>query len=102
MGLSVSVVVPIGPGHETFAAEAIDTVHRAWRLTRGPFSSLTVTAVDDTSGRRGRSAARNAGVSDEPCDWYFFLDADDLMMPRAFSLVDLASPATFGEIWLNN
>jgi hypothetical protein len=40
-------------------------------------------------------------LDDNPADWHFLLDADDEMAPGAFSLVDLAAPATFGAVCLN-
>lgn len=97
-GLSVAVVIPVGPGHQLVSARARFSVERAWVTNRGPFSHLDIRVVDDSAGL-GRSQARNRGLSD-PADWYFLLDADDQMMPGAFGLVQDA-PATFGAIVLD-
>src|SRR5258707_1370425 len=83
------VVMPVGPGHELFALDAIDSVTNA--ATRpGAFDDVCVVRVDDLNGELGRSAARNDGVKRAKgagADWLFFLDADDLMHPDAFEAV---------------
>lgn len=65
-----------------------------------PFESVQQVVIDDTKGTIGRSAARNVGMSYH-ADWYFFLDADDMMEPDALSRNDFLSPATFGAIRLD-
>lgn len=99
--LSCAVVIPVGPGHEAFSRDAAASVVRAWEHDPGPFSSLQLAVVLDTDGRLGRSRARNQGLDSHPADWHFLLDADDEMMPRAFLLVDLEAPATFGAVLLD-
>lgn len=99
--MKLAVVIPVGPGHETYAQDAKDSVRLAWERTHGPFDAIGVACVSDARGELGRSAARNAGVRSMEADWYFFLDADDALMPNAFGLVDLEYPATFGAVCLN-
>lgn len=94
-------MIPVGPGHEDFAHSAVRSVETAWRYSHGVFSALEIVTVPDPDGVMGRSAARNSGVSEHPSDWYFFLDADDEMLPPAFTLVRPDYPATFGAVCLN-
>ena len=88
-GLKCAAVTPIGPGHVERARECRASIEAAWRVHRGPFSALEFCFIDDSRGELGRSKARNLGVQaalEARADWIFFLDADDLMTPRAFSL----------------
>lgn len=97
--VTCAVIIPVGPGHEVYAVDAVASAWAAWHLGRGPFTDLAVVVIDDTRGEMGRSAARNRGMDENPTDWHFFLDADDQMMPGAFGMVDLSSPATFGAVF---
>ena len=99
--MKITVVVPVGPGHQQYASAAVASVTRAWEKDRGPFKSMIMATMFDSGGKMGRSKARNTGMETWPADWFFLLDADDEMMPDAFGLVDLTQPATFGAIWLN-
>lgn len=87
--LKCAAVTPVGPGHAERARDCRISIEAAWRAGSGPFSQLDFCFVDDGLGMLGRSKARNAGVRqarDAGADWIFFLDADDLMTPRAFSI----------------
>ncbi len=100
--MKVTVVIPVGPGHERYQEQAVLSVRRAWHHARGPFTELAIARVDDPNGRLGRSRARNQGLDKHPSDWHFLLDADDEMLPEAFALVDLSHAATFGAVFLSN
>ena len=100
------VIIPVGPGHERLVDRACESVRIACVTSQGPFDMINVRRVDDTKGELGRSAARNLAVRSTPeADWVFFLDADDVMAPGAFRLMDREDPyplnndAVFGSIW---
>ena len=100
-----AVITPVGPGHEVFVQEALASVETSFDANPGMFSEVIFLRVDDPEGNLGRSLARNIGImkaAELGIDWLFFLDADDLMAPRAF---DYVSPyiqefdAVWGSIW---
>lgn len=99
--MKVTVIVPVGPGHEALSKRAALSVSKAWASGAGPFTSCGVALVPDLAGTLGRSEARNRGLDSNPADWHFLLDADDTMDLWAFERVVLGSPATFGAIYLN-
>lgn len=98
--MKVAVIIPVGPGHEQLANDAVASVATAWRTNQGPFTELAFAVMRDHEGKLGRSRARNLGMQNNPADFHFLLDADDRMLPETFSLVDLAAPATFGAVML--
>ena len=88
-GLKCAAVTPVGPGHAERARDCRASIEAAWREHKGPFSQLAYCFVDDGNGTFGRSKARNIGARNAfnaGADWIFFLDADDLMAPRAFAI----------------
>jgi len=78
------VVTPVGPGHEETVKQAQDSVERAMAHSKGPFTEIQHQILEDIDGMLGRSKARNLIVKNYDADWYFFLDADDLMSQGAF------------------
>ena len=98
--MKLDVLIPVGPGHEELYKRAFDSV-RVATLSKGPFDVVSIRAGDDTEGKNGRSATRNSLAAESDADWLFFLDADDVMHPRAFWNVSLAADkydAIFGQI----
>jgi glycosyltransferase involved in cell wall biosynthesis len=95
---SVSVVIPVGPGHQDVAREAAASV--AGASIPGGFSVETL-LVPDVHGALGRSAARNLGVEESSGDWILFMDADDLLQPNAFHLLarELALAPSIEGLW---
>ena len=88
--MNCAVITPIGPGHENLFKECQASVAAAAKTNSGPFGQILHLSVDDTKVQLGRSAARNHGVAravSDGADWIFFLDADDLMHPKAFDAV---------------
>lgn len=99
----VSVIIPVGPGHESLVEDAIESVIgqtiRDWELI----------LVDDTGGNlldssdipthypflkilwnkepQGAGAARNLGISKARGKFVLFLDADDWLAPEAMALM---------------
>lgn len=101
---NVSVIIPVGPGHEKYVHFAIESVLgqtlRSWELivvndtniptdefekmfSRFPF--LKIHHTFEKNGKRGNGAgvARNIGIESAEGDTIFFLDADDLLLPNA-------------------
>ncbi len=102
--MDCTVIIPIGPGHEKIAEQAIESVIMASNEGIGRFHNIHIVAGDDTLGNKGRSKTRNecvfgidrnlprnafvcSGLTAEEgqnidalkSEWLFFLDADDLM-----------------------
>lgn len=97
--MKCDVVIPIGPGHEELVHRAVNSVEIAEAFNKGPFEAVDVVGIDDTQGQHGRSKARNEAVQKSNADWIFFLDADDLMHPRAFqNFVPKDYDAVWGKI----
>jgi glycosyltransferase involved in cell wall biosynthesis len=85
-----AVITPVGPGHERLFPECNQSVRAAIQHSQGPFLEISTIVVDDTSGEKGRSSARNEAVrhaKSANIEWLFFLDADDLLFPDAFNLI---------------
>jgi hypothetical protein len=98
--MRLAVITPVGPGHQKFAADAIESV-RVAQKNAGLFSSVRHLVIDDGNGELGRGRARNLGMVDD-ADWYFFLDADDLMRPDALNIASFEAQAIFGAISLSS
>lgn len=97
----ISVVIPVGPGHENAIINALDSLEaqtfRKWevivvwdQLDDSPPDSL-ITAYPYirwkyTSGGEGSGAARNLGASIARAPFLFFLDADDWLYPQALAM----------------
>ena len=99
--LKCAAVTPVGPGHAERARDCRASIEAAWRLDQGPFTDLEFHFVDDGRGALGRSKARNMGAQaayGACADWIFFLDADDLMTARAFSIF-AAYESQFDAVW---
>lgn len=93
----VSVVIPVGPGHERIVETALDsleaqTEHR-WEaivvndtgkpleLPAYPYAKMR------SLGNKGAGAARNLGASIARAPFLLFLDADDYLVPRAIEMM---------------
>lgn len=93
---AISIIIPVGPGHERMVMDAIDSVEAQ------DFSWYEVIVVNDTgkdlplplpawvdvyttAGRTGTAAARNLGIRNARAKLYLPLDADDLLEPGALT-----------------
>ena len=83
--MKLDIIIPVGPGHKQLVNEAVQSVKIAMWAGQGSFSDIRIKGVDDTEGKLGRSKARNTAIQASKADWLFFLDADDLMHPEAFT-----------------
>jgi glycosyltransferase involved in cell wall biosynthesis len=97
----VSIIVPVGAGHEKYLTELIESVLgqtlREWELividdTRDGFDKLEESGVLKpypfikvlkTGGETGAGNARNAGIVESHGAFVVFLDCDDYLMPDA-------------------
>lgn len=93
---AVSVIIPVGPGHERLLTQALDSLLaqtcRNWEavvindsgsdlddiLTPYPFVTLV-----ETTGKNGAGKARNLGIESAKAALVLFLDADDWLLPNA-------------------
>jgi FkbM family methyltransferase len=85
--MKIAVITPVGPGHQACHAQCLESIESAWQTDPGRFTELLPLAMWDLDGQIGRSARRNQGIElaqAAGAEWIFFLDADDLMSPRAF------------------
>lgn len=88
----VSIVIPVGPGHEELVKDALHSVegqtHRFWECIVVNDSGKPLclegfpwAKVVNTSGCLGAGAARNLGVKQVHVPFLVFLDADDMLKP---------------------
>jgi len=95
---TLGVIIPVGAHHASLVSDALHSI------AMGSEKPTVVVVVDDHADppaaqhhvlelpdvryakledTRGRSAARNLGCHLADTDWFYFLDADDLLMPTA-------------------
>lgn len=102
---AVSVIIPVGPGHERYLPDALDSIMAqtcpAWECiivndTGSPIDTAPwpwarrwdVSRPDgDTVTRMGAGGARNWGVRHASAPLCLFLDADDILVPRAIEVM---------------
>lgn len=105
---ALSVVIPVGPGHERLVRDAVDSVeaqtYRQWECivvndSGGPLPPLPPWVRQiDTEGRRGPAWARNLGVTASRAHYYLPLDADDLLEPGALETLFRTARAYPGHV----
>jgi len=93
----VSVIIPVGPGHETSIISALDSLEaqtfRKWEVivvwdTKNQYHLPLLDAYpfvrwEQTEGSQGPGAARNIGAKLARGPFLLFLDADDWLVPEA-------------------
>lgn len=96
----VTVIIPVGPGHEKYLADAIDSLwsqtFQNWRcivvndtdttLSVPPFIDVLTTPTPGS----GPSVARNIGIRACNTATFLPLDADDFLQPEALELLTKA------------
>ncbi|MCA8986473.1 MAG: tetratricopeptide repeat protein [Planctomycetaceae bacterium] len=96
-----AIITPVGPGHAEIYQQAEESIRQACMNSSGPFSKVTPFRIDDLAGQIGRSRARNFAVQQaakQGIEWVFFLDADDVLVPKAFANVE-AYLEQYDAIW---
>jgi glycosyltransferase involved in cell wall biosynthesis len=106
---AVSVVIPVGPGHEALVQDALDS------LLAQTFTEWEAIVVNDsgrplaprgyqfarwfdTEGKRGAGHARNVGARAARAPLLVFLDADDFLQPRYLEETMRAQAAYPGQL----
>jgi hypothetical protein len=90
----VSVIIPVGPGHERLVIDALDSViaqsYPRWECIVVNDTGQTLAlpghaharVLETPSPRSGPAVARNLGIAASRGKWFVCLDADDYLMPR--------------------
>lgn len=95
----VSVVIPVGPGHEELVIDAVESVmsqtYPEWEVIvvndtgkkwekgfKNPLAGAQYAKLVETD-KVGTGAARNAGAKIAKGELLIFLDADDMLLPQA-------------------
>ena len=90
----VSVIIPVGPGHEKYLIDAVESVfaqtYHHWELIvvndtgkALDMAGMPYARVFNTKGSVGAGAARNLGAEQAKGLTILWLDADDYLMPTA-------------------
>jgi glycosyltransferase involved in cell wall biosynthesis len=109
----VSVVIPVGPGHERYVLDALDSLKnqtfRFWEAVvindsgqhlQGLPAWARVTASRiDGMGKLGAASARNIGLDLARAKYVVFLDADDWLQPKALELMFETIKLTGGFVY---
>lgn len=109
----VTVVIPVGPGHEKYLLDALDSLvaqtYQNWRCIVVDDRAVDASALSlppwvDRAyawGRgRGPAEARNMGANEATTPYVMFLDADDYLAPSALEILlatarDRANPMEY-------
>lgn len=118
----ISVVIPVGPGHEKYVIDAIESVvgqtYIDWEVIvvndtgiewpddmSSPIAGAPFVKLISTGGNLGVAAARNLGFKHAKGEAFFPLDADDYILPTCLERMAAHMEAYDGIIysgWLRN
>ena len=111
----ISVIIPVGPGHQTVLIDALDSVQAQtmpfWEclvindaggeldLTPWPWARLLSphNSADPDAKGQGAGFARNVGLAAARAPLVLFLDADDVITPRALETMARAYVQSGGK-----
>lgn len=104
----ISIVIPVGPGHEEAVLTAVDSVlaqsFRNWELIVVsdtahviPYLPPWIRQLSTPEPGSGVAAARNVGVDAARASWICFLDADDYLVPSALAEMAAATERLPGD-----
>ena len=117
----VSVIIPVGPDHEKYAIDAIESVfaqtYQDWEVIvvndtgesweegfLSPISGAPYARVIETEGSTGAGAARNLGASIARGKALVWLDADDYLTPQCLDKMVMVAgevgPAVIYTDWI--
>lgn len=98
---AVSVIIPVGPGHEGMVIDALDSLEAqayrnweavvVWDCPDEPPDWMRIAypyvkwIIAPGKGGHGAGWARNRGAEEARADFLFWLDADDYLHPRALA-----------------
>lgn len=114
---AISVIIPVGPGHEKLVVDAVDSVDaqtfRQWEVIVVNDTGHDLARLPQwvrqirTSGSIGVAAARNKGVRASLAGLFLPLDADDFLQPEALMMMFDACisgdglPVVYTDFWEN-
>lgn len=96
----ISVIIPVGPGHQKYLIDALDSLEaqtfQQWRVIvindteQGLGELPPFVKVLDTGGNKGPALARNMGIAASTTPLWLPLDADDYLQPDALEKLYIA------------
>lgn len=104
---AISVVIPVGPGHERLVQRAVDSLEAqtfGWfecivvKDTEAPLAGLPSWVKIGNPVQSGVAGARNYGALAAKGKYLLFLDADDFLQPEALEVWWAAAKARPGTI----
>lgn len=99
--MKLRIITGLGPGHESLIEQCRASVATASQRP-GRFTGIEHVVIDDTKGVLGCAGAKNKAMEPPGVDWFFFLDADDVIEPDALEMNNFDDVATFGAIKLQS
>lgn len=111
----VSVIIPVGPGHERVVVDALDSLlaqtERYWEAIvindtggRLELVGYPFVRMHNTRGEVGAGAARNIGIAEAQAPLILCLDADDYLEPECLEYMlrvhEVYGDIVYSDCWL--